>query len=317
MQATLRFLTHYACDLYWYEAALAASEAAVKCQEEAASAAEAHRAAAEKAAETARAASAQAARERALRLEGEKRREAAQRQFQADFAAAAEEAEERQNAAVKAVYARSQAAERRALADARLDLSMEFERAWQKKVRALEQQLSEKAEALAAKEEELSQTKQGEAKRAERRKRKAERWDGAWGGETWDGAWGGDGEEAKGRSAWKGAEGGEAWEGAWAGGSSSASSGPALFSPPGPRAQPARGCLRGSNPDLVWKRFPRKVWAATRRVFFHAKLPTGTTGKLSKRDEHGQPQARGLLKTCQYLFGARRCACPCASVLFV
>ena len=98
MQATLRFLTHYACDLYWYEAALAASEAAVKCQEEAASAAEAHRAAAEKAAETARAASAQAARERALRLEGEKRLEAAQRQFQADFAAAALEAEGRQNA---------------------------------------------------------------------------------------------------------------------------------------------------------------------------------------------------------------------------
>ena len=150
--------------------------------------------------------------------------------------------------------------------------------------------------ALAAKEEELRQTKEEEAKRAERRKRKAEQW-AAWEANSWEGAWGGDGEGAKGGSAWKGAERGEAWEGAWAGGSSSASSGLALFSPPGPKAQPARGCLRGSNPDLVWKRFPRKVWAATRRVFFHAKLPEGTTGKWSKRDKRGQPQARGLLKT--------------------
>ena len=303
----MRFLTHYACDLYWYEAALDASEAAVRCQEEAASAAEAHRAAAEKAAETARAASAQAARERALRREGEKQREAAQRQFQADFAAAALEAEGRQNAAVKAVHARSQAAERRALADARFDLSMQFERDWREKVRALELQLAEKDVALAAKEEELRQTKEEEAQRAKLRKRKAERW-AVWEAKTWQRACGGDGEVAKGESTWKAAEGGEAWEGAWAGGSSSASFGPAFFSPPGPKAQPARGCLRGSNPDLVWKRFPRKVWAATRRVFFHAKLPAGTTGKWSKRDKHGQPQARGLFQHLTvFIWGVAMC----------
>ena len=90
---------------------------------------------------------------------------------------------------MKAVHARSQAAERRALADARFDLSMQFERDWRERVRALEQQLFEKEVALADKEEELRQTKEEEAKRAERRKRKAEQW-AAWEANSWEGACG-------------------------------------------------------------------------------------------------------------------------------